>query len=152
MKSDKGIPYSRIVLVAGLILFLLFVIIALFNISPDDKTAPNWIFFLLFGSQILFFGIVGSVIFPNTKTIKIIGNSIEVTTRTKNELIPINKIKRIKPSTSIINQSWNHIEFYKIELKQDSQFGREIYYKTNPHNNNNFTRSLKTLWVKENAH
>ncbi len=152
MKSDRGIPYGKIILFVGISIFLLFATIALFNISPEDKTAPDWQFFLLFGAQALFFGIVRSFIFPNTKTIKIVGSSIEVGTKTKKEIIPMTKIKRIKASTSFMNQSLSSIEFYKIELKQDSIFGRDIYYKINSNNNSNFTRSIKSLWAKENAH
>lgn len=152
MQSDKGFPYSKLILAAGIVLSSIFFVIALFNLNPTDKNAPDWSFFLLFAAIIMFFGVVGATLFPNTLTVRIVDNQIEVCNRNDKELIAISNIKRISASTSIMNQSFNNNEFYKIELKQGSKFGRSIYYKVNSRYNNNFTPTLNQLRVKLNAH
>ena len=148
MQSDKGFPYSRLFLITGISIFSLMLVLVLLNLDSGNTNEPDWTYFLMMGVMVLFFGIVGAFMFPNTATIRILEDDIEVIRGSKKERIPISTILLVTESTSFTNQLFNNVSFYSVKLKSGSSFGTEIYYKVNWKSKDRFTAQLKKQWVK----
>ena len=148
MQSDKGFPYSTVILISGIVIAVLFGIMALAVGNPIDVNATDWQFFAMLGVSQLFFGIAGSMVFPNAKQITLFEDHIEIQTKKGAESIQIREIQRISKYSSFASRSFNKHEFYKIELREPSVFGKSIYFRIKTKNRAAFIQALEMAWVK----
>ncbi|CAG5080549.1 hypothetical protein [Parvicella tangerina] len=147
MQSDKGFAYSKTLKLIGIGLFITFLLISIVN-NPMTSTG---LVLLLLGTFFLAVSLLGSLIFPDTKTIEISENGIIVFGSEQPIVIKTEEILRIANHTSFTNQSWNSVDFYKIEMKKNAVNNSPVFFKASSAESRSFVKALKTKWVKSNG-
>lgn len=147
MQTDKGFAYSRTLKLIGIGLFCAFLLISIIN----NPMTSNGLALLLVGAFLLVVSLLGSLIFPDTKTVEISENGIIILDSDQPTEIKTEEIFRIANHTSFASQSWNSVDFYKIEMKKSAVNKRPIFFKASSAEAPSFVIALKTKWEKSNG-
>ncbi|CAG5087754.1 hypothetical protein [Parvicella tangerina] len=147
MQSDKGFAYSKTLKLIGIGLFSTFLLIAIVN----NLMTSTGLVLLLLGTFFLVVSLLGSLIFPDTETVEISENGIIVFGADEPIEIKTEEILRIANHTSFANQSWNSVDFYKIEMKKNAVNKSPVFFKASSAESRSFVKALKTKWVKSNG-
>jgi uncharacterized membrane protein len=153
-ESAKGFLYGRfilIVLIAISVMLALLIFLDMQHNELENMDVADLTLILVWAGSCVLLGIVLIRSFPDTYHVELIDDKVRITSGKKTEEIPLKKIIRIEPISSILN-SWLSIhEFYLIEFTGRTMFGKTICFKNKGksifESEQNFGEQLKTAWI-----
>jgi hypothetical protein len=111
------------------LLFIAFVILAIFNIHPKEPKAPDWTFFLTIALPWGIFTFFSSIFLVNVKKIRLKSGFIEVGSRDNLIRIALDKIDNIETVGNIVTSTLRSDDYYCLNLKENTVLGKKIYFE-----------------------
>lgn len=153
LESSSGFPYRRMILIVSGLILLLTLALGILNTEPTGEGGTDWSFFLVIGGNTLILGVLLSLFIPNTYHVKLKGNNIEVSSKSKSELIPLTSISSIQPGLNFVNSWLSTHDIFVIDFREKTKFGKSICFKTSGqslfNSEPNFGDKLKSEWIRK---
>lgn len=124
---------------------IFFILIEVLGISILISSAV-WEVSVFGGGAVLLVGLITINLFPSTLSIRVLKNGVEIRKKKQVEIIPYKNIKSIRASFAMIDQNFQHLEYYRIDLKTPCYFGDPIYFRKR---NSSFLSSKKVAPIEK---